>query len=73
MSSEIREDLCPLCGQPNACGAHAAGRCWCGDITIPAGLLALIPRENQQKAYVCQRCVTAYRQNPELFRTGLKR
>ncbi len=73
MPSEIREDLCPLCGQPNACGAHTTGRCWCGDTTIPPGLLELIPVESQRKACVCQRCVIAYKQNFELFRAGLKR
>ena len=73
MSSEIREDLCPLCNQPNACGAHATGRCWCCDTTIPPDLLELIPPESRRKACVCQRCVNSYKQNPELFRTNLKR
>ncbi len=54
---------CPLCGQSNAC-AIAAGKtrcedCWCGAVTMPAGVLAAIPAEARERACICRACATA--------------
>ena len=73
MASETREDLCPLCGQPNQCGALAADKCWCCDATIPSDLLELVPLQSQRKACICRACVESYRREPAAFRATLKR
>ena len=70
MTAAIPEDICPLCGKSNACGAHQTGRCWCCDTTIPPGLLALVPPQSQRKACICQACVNAYKNDPEVFRAA---
>lgn len=52
---------CPLCGQPNACGALAdpQGRCWCVDARIDAALRAGVPVEAVGRACICAACVRA--------------
>jgi hypothetical protein len=52
--------VCPLCGEPNRCGAAAgAASCWCFTATIPDRVLAELPAEAVGVACVCARCVVA--------------
>lgn len=59
----IDAPLCPLCGQPNACAAVAAGRfdvpCWCQSVSIPAHVLARVPEAERGRACICAACVGA--------------
>ena len=64
VAAPIDANLCPLCGQPNACGAEAARcsgepctDCWCMTVAIPPALRAQVPAEAQGLACICQRCV----------------
>ncbi|MBO9641993.1 MAG: cysteine-rich CWC family protein [Pseudacidovorax sp.] len=64
VAAPIDASLCPLCGQPNACGAEAARcsgepctDCWCMTVAIPPALRAQVPAEAQGLACICQRCV----------------
>lgn len=51
---------CPLCEQPNACGAAGgASTCWCFTVTIPADVLAKIPEADRGTRCVCAACVSA--------------
>ena len=55
--SPIRPDLCPLCGESNACGNLAgAPTCWCSTATIPREVLERVPDEAVNLACVCARC-----------------
>ncbi|WP_295373633.1 cysteine-rich CWC family protein [uncultured Pseudacidovorax sp.] len=63
-AAPIDAGLCPLCGQPNACGAEAARcsgepctDCWCMTVAIPPALRVQVPAEAQGLACICQRCV----------------
>lgn len=55
------ERLCPLCRQPNACGA-ASARCWCFDVVVPPALLARVPQAQRGRACICRNCIAAYAQ-----------
>ncbi len=64
VAAPIDAGLCPLCGQPNACGAEAARcsgepctECWCMTVAIPPALRAQVPAEAQGLTCICQRCV----------------
>jgi hypothetical protein len=48
---------CPLCAQPNACGA-AAGRdtCWCFDASLAPEALARIPARAIGVVCICAKC-----------------
>jgi Cysteine-rich CWC len=49
--------LCPLCGQPNACGQLAgATECWCMTTKIPVSALDAVPIEARGRACICQAC-----------------
>lgn len=63
-SAAMDPSRCPLCGQPNACGAEAARcsgepctDCWCMTVAIPAALRAQVPAEAQGLACICRNCV----------------
>lgn len=47
---------CPACGEPNRCGAVAAGRhdvaCWCATVVIPASAT----RNRDPMRCLCVRC-----------------
>ncbi|MGI5939950.1 MAG: cysteine-rich CWC family protein [Thermoleophilia bacterium] len=48
---------CPLCGQPNDCGAARGDpTCWCRSVTIPQEVLDRIPPEARGVACVCRKC-----------------
>ena len=48
---------CPLCGQPNACGAAAgAEHCWCFDVTLAPAALARVPEAARGIACICAKC-----------------
>jgi len=55
---------CPLCGGPNDCRLASfmprSGACWCEEVEIPAGLLALVPAEARNRACICRLCVEKY-------------
>jgi hypothetical protein len=48
---------CPLCGEPNACGA-AAGRetCWCFEARLAPEALARIPERALGVVCICAKC-----------------
>jgi hypothetical protein len=49
--------LCPICGQPNGCGAaRGEATCWCETAVIPAEVLERIPVEARGRACVCREC-----------------
>ncbi|WP_337955963.1 cysteine-rich CWC family protein [Curvibacter lanceolatus] len=54
----LRADLCPLCGQPNECGACQgnASACWCMSTPIGADVLARLPAEERGLRCICARC-----------------
>lgn len=60
----LRAELCPLCGQPNECGACQgdASACWCMSTPIGANVLARLPAEERGLRCICARCA----QNPQL-------
>jgi hypothetical protein len=66
--SEARVDpkTCPLCGEPNGCGA-AAGKpdCWCFNVSLDKAALERIPPEAKGKACVCRRCGGATPKQPD--------
>ena len=59
----VREDLCPICGNDNKCGAHEDGPCWCNDEDVPKEMRNLISIEKQMKACVCQDCIKKFKVN----------
>jgi hypothetical protein len=59
-SEPIRQDICPLCGGPNACGiAAGAPTCWCFAARIPAAVLERVPDDARDKSCICQACAAA--------------
>ncbi|RUP23575.1 MAG: hypothetical protein EKK45_29285 [Curvibacter sp.] len=61
--NNLPADRCPLCGQPNECGACQgdASNCWCMSTPIRADLLARLPAEERGLRCVCAQCA----QTPE--------
>jgi len=55
--SELRADVCPVCGGPNECGG-AAGKdqCWCSTVKISLETLGAVPVEARERICVCARC-----------------
>jgi hypothetical protein len=52
-------DLCPLCGESNACGMAAGqGTCWCFTASVPAEVIERIPAEQRDRACVCRACAS---------------
>ncbi|HBT57020.1 MAG TPA: hypothetical protein DEA92_07795, partial [Pseudomonas sp.] len=50
---------CPFCAGSNACAADS-GSCWCFALTVPQGLLALVPEAQRNRACICQRCIQSF-------------
>ena len=71
MSINIDELSCPFCKEHNQCGAKLAGKCWCNDLVVPAGLLALLEGKYVNKACVCKQCIEAYNESPKRFKSSL--
>jgi hypothetical protein len=63
-TSEIDQSLCPICGEPNACGnLICSGNkqdCWCSNPaqSFKQELLQQVPVEKKGKACICQACAT---------------
>ena len=55
--SEMRADVCPVCGGPNECGG-AAGKdqCWCSTVKISLETLVAVPVGARERICVCPRC-----------------
>lgn len=51
---------CPLCGRPNGCAPAARGSlpgtCWCTEVAIDAGVLALVPQAQRGQSCLCATC-----------------
>jgi Cysteine-rich CWC len=48
---------CPLCAQPNECGAAAAREtCWCFEATLAPAALARIPERALGAVCICASC-----------------
>jgi prepilin-type N-terminal cleavage/methylation domain-containing protein/prepilin-type processing-associated H-X9-DG protein len=64
-------ELCPLCGQVNACRLCPPDRgketCWCERIEIPAGLLARVPKNLRNRACICRDCVEKFHAQKNFF------
>ena len=58
--------LCPLCGGPNDCqlctSAAYKGPCWCAAVEIPKELLARVPEAFRNRACICRKCITRFKQ-----------
>ena len=59
--------LCPICQQNNGCMLHSTERCWCMDISVPQGLIDLVPPWLQRQACICRSCIEKYNENPAAF------
>lgn len=59
--------ICPLCHRDNGCMMHESDRCWCMDITVPQGLIDLVPPELQRQACICRSCIDRYKLDPAGF------
>lgn len=70
-------EVCPLCGEPNACGQAIGSRsCWCFEITIPEEVLQRVPTDARDTACVCRACALGRRDGellPAAVRELLKR
>lgn len=65
MSVEVVEpSCCPLCGGGNSCASVAgADNCWCLVVRFPQELLDKVPKERQNKACICKRCVDEFNES----------
>ena len=60
MTSSLDPNLCPVCGEANACGiAQGKTECWCMAVNIPQPALDRIPAEAKNAACICARCAEA--------------
>jgi ribosomal protein S25 len=66
MDKVINPSKCPICAELNQCAqeiAKASGQlqkpCWCMTATFSAELLDRVPKEAQNKACICAKCVAA--------------
>ena len=64
MDKVIDPSKCPICGESNQCAqeiAKATGKppeaCWCMTATFSSELLDRVPKEAQNKAFICSKCV----------------
>ncbi len=64
--------LCPLCKQSNGCMMHTGEHCWCLDVTVPQGLIDLVPQELQRRACICRTCIEKYNTDPVAFTAELR-
>jgi Cysteine-rich CWC len=57
MGPENQSNLCPSCGEPNACGlSQGKSECWCFGVQIEDRALARIPNEAKNQICICARC-----------------
>ncbi|MEE2800170.1 MAG: cysteine-rich CWC family protein [Pseudomonadota bacterium] len=63
---------CPFCAGSNACAADS-GSCWCFALTVPQGLLALVPEAQRNRACICQRCIQSFVADPPGFAARFSR
>jgi len=71
MSVPLDPRRCPLCGNPNACGAaDGAGACWCSSTKIPAAVLERVPAEARDKSCVCEACASGKRSSDRPLRVA---
>ena len=59
---------CPFCKGSNKCQASGNKTCWCFNTSIPAELIALIPKKNINKSCICNACVNLFNKNPKQFK-----
>jgi len=51
---------CPLCGEPNGCGAAAGkGVCGCWSALVSAEAIARVPEDMRGTVCICERCAQA--------------
>jgi hypothetical protein len=56
-SSELRADVCPVCGGPNECGgAKGEDQCWCSTVKIPPEALRAVPAAARRRTCICPKC-----------------
>lgn len=55
------DKICPICGKDNNCKHNKD--CWCTKVTVPKGLIDLIPKEKRGTACVCKECIDKYNLN----------
>jgi len=67
MKKQVDTTICPLCHKSNGCMMHTSDHCWCVDVTVPQGLIDLVPLELQRQACICHSCIDKYNENPAGF------
>jgi hypothetical protein len=57
MGAETNPNVCPACGEPNACGrSQGKSECWCFSVKIERETLERIPSDAKNLACICARC-----------------
>jgi hypothetical protein len=57
MGPANQSNICPSCGEPNACGlSQGKSECWCFSVQIEDHALARIPSEAKNQICICARC-----------------
>lgn len=59
----IDKGICPICGKDNQC--QNSVDCWCYNVTIPEGLLRLVPEEKRGQSCICKACIDRYNSREE--------
>ncbi|MGJ8646576.1 MAG: cysteine-rich CWC family protein [Marinomonas colpomeniae] len=58
---------CPFCLTDNRCVINEKQSCWCFTMTIPAGMLELVPSQKKDKVCICRSCIELYNKDPKNF------
>jgi cysteine-rich CWC protein len=57
MGAANNPNVCPSCGEPNACGlSQGKSECWCFSVKIEPEALARIPSKAKDQTCICARC-----------------
>jgi hypothetical protein len=68
MTDTLNPSVCPLCRQPNQCGAAAGeATCWCYSTAVPKEVLDRVPEAEKGAACVCRNCAAQGPRAPEPF------
>jgi len=60
MTTDRDPARCPICEQPNECGAtRGESTCWCFTARIPEAVLTRVPAEDRGMRCVCAACAAS--------------
>ncbi len=68
MPDDNNDIACPFCHADNNCMVAGTSPCWCFAVQIPEALTALVPKALQGKSCICNSCINAFKDNPNLFK-----